>query len=323
MRAQLAALAEKLRAEGLMSEARKKALPTMPTKIGVITSPNGKAVHDVLRTLKRRFPVAEVLFFGTLVEGEQAPRMIIDALHQADESEAEVLLLVRGGGSFEDMLPFSDEHVVRAIAATRKPIVTGIGHEPDQSIADLVSDFRASTPTAAAEAVTPLQEDLISLLTRQSRRLAIGLNTQVSSGRSRLKALAQRPVMSNPAVLLNTSKQRLDDYHRRLEEVLPRQIRTDKVKLDHIVQRFVSSGAQLLNSHEKKFAVYVGKLDSLSPLKVLLRGYAAVFDDTGGQVVDSISKVKTGDMLGVRLSDGTLGCSVTEITPLKNSETGE
>lgn len=322
LRAQLAALAEKLRAEGLMNDARKKPLPLMPTRIGVITSPNGKAVHDVLRTLKRRFPIAEVLFFGTLVEGEQAPRMLVQAIRQADESEADVLLLVRGGGSFEDMLPFSDESVVRAVASVSKPIVTGIGHEPDQSIADLVSDYRASTPTAAAEAVTPLIDDLIALLERQSRRLAVGLSAQVSSGRSRLKALAERPVMSNPSVLLNSSKLALDDYHRRLEEVLPRQIQVNKLRLNHAVQRFVSLGAQLLNPHEKRFAVHIGKLESLSPLKVLQRGYAAVFDETGGQVVDSVVKVHKGDTLGVRLSDGTLRCEVLEIASLEYDETG-
>lgn len=322
LRAQLAALAEKLRAEGLMSDARKKPLPLMPARIGVITSPNGKAIHDVLRTLKRRFPIAEVLFFGTLVEGEQASRMLVQAITQADESEADVLLLVRGGGSFEDMLPFSDESVVRAVAGANKPIVTGIGHEPDQSIADLVSDYRASTPTAAAEAVTPLIDDLIVLLERQSRRLAVGLSAQVSSGRSRLKALAERPVMSNPSVLLNSSKLALDDYHRRLEEVLPRQVQVNKLRLNHAIQRFVSLGAQLLNPHEKQFAVYIGKLESLSPLKVLQRGYAAVFDEIGGQVVDSVGKVHKGDTLGVRLSDGTLRCEVLEITSLEYDETG-
>ncbi|HEY5276575.1 MAG TPA: exodeoxyribonuclease VII large subunit, partial [Coriobacteriia bacterium] len=155
LRMQVAALARRLEAEGLMRPERRRSLPEHPDRIALVTSPRGKAVHDVIRTLRRRYPIAELLIAGVTVEGAGAADAIVQGLHAAGASGADVVILARGGGSYEDLMPFNDETVVRAIAECPVPVVTGIGHEPDTSLADMVADLRASTPTAAAEAVAP------------------------------------------------------------------------------------------------------------------------------------------------------------------------
>jgi len=160
LRMQVAELARRLEAEGLMSPERKRRIPSHPSRIAVVTSPRGKAVHDVLRTLRRRYPLAEVLVAGVAVEGDGAPSEIVEGLRVAAAAQPDVVLLVRGGGSYEDLMPFNAESVARAVVASPVPVVTGIGHEPDTSIADMVADLRASTPTAAAESVAPSVEEL-------------------------------------------------------------------------------------------------------------------------------------------------------------------
>ena len=171
LRLRVANLAKKLQAEGLMSDARKRPIPLFPARVGVVTSPRGAAVHDVRRTLAQRFPLATMVFAGVPVEGADAPARLIQAMRCVCEANIDVLLLVRGGGSYDDLMPFNDEMLAREIAACPVPVVTGIGHEPDTSIADMVADKRAATPTAAAEAVTPLKEELYKGFTDSLNRL--------------------------------------------------------------------------------------------------------------------------------------------------------
>ena len=168
LRLRVANIARKLQAEGLTDPARKRQLPALPERIGLVTSPRSAAVHDVLRTLRRRFPVARVLVAGVPVEGATAAAGIVEGLRCVVSSGAQVVLVVRGGGSFEDLMPFNDEALARSIAACPVPVVTGIGHEVDTTIADMVSDLRASTPTAAAEAVSPSQESLDAFFSSRS-----------------------------------------------------------------------------------------------------------------------------------------------------------
>lgn len=314
LRAQIAALAARLQSEGLMDASRKQPLPDMPETIAVVTSAHGAAVHDVLRTLRRRFPVAQVLFFGTLVEGESAPSSIANALELADSSAAEVVLLVRGGGSFENLLPFSSEEVARAVANMKTPIVTGIGHEPDTSIADMVADLRASTPTAAAEAVTPALEDLLININRDKIRLAQALKALVERNAQRLRSLQSRPVVSDPLHTLMQRGEGLDTLHRRLQTALPHQIERENGRLKGATSRFESARLTLFNPAERRLGTAVAQLEALSPLSVLARGYAAVFDEDKGVVVDSVEKVHVSDSVNVRVSDGTLACLVTSIS---------
>lgn len=190
LRMQVANLARRLEAEGLMSPSRKRPLPQLPQRIGLVTSPRGAAVYDVLRTLRRRYPLAEVVFAGVGVEGAKAPGWIKEGLAVVAAAGVDVVLLVRGGGSFEDLMPFNDESLARTIAGMPVPVVTGIGHEPDTSIADMVADVRASTPTAAAESVAPSVQELASALASLSSRMQRAVRSRLESTALRLGSLA-------------------------------------------------------------------------------------------------------------------------------------
>ncbi|MGN0035432.1 MAG: exodeoxyribonuclease VII large subunit, partial [Coriobacteriales bacterium] len=220
LRMRVAALARKLQREGLMDVSRKRPLPALPSRVAVVTSPRGKAVHDCLRTLRRRYPLAEVYVCGVPVEGDAAPAALVEGLACAERSGAEVILLVRGGGSYEDLMPFNDERLARAIAACGVPVVTGIGHEPDNSIADMVADRRCSTPTAAAEAVVPSRDELASQLDRQGARLAKGLRRNVERQSFTLERLASQPLFRDPSYLFGDGWVTLDLLSDRLSRAL-------------------------------------------------------------------------------------------------------
>ncbi|MCL2332627.1 MAG: exodeoxyribonuclease VII large subunit [Actinomycetia bacterium] len=296
LRMEVARRARALQAEGLMDEARKRALPFYPERIALVTSPQGAAVQDVLRTLARRWPVARVLLCGAQVEGVGAAASIVAGLRAADGAGADVILLVRGGGSYENLLPFSEEPVARAIAAAQTPVVTGIGHEPDTSIADLVADQRASTPTAAAEAVTPDAADLRTWLAQSARRLATGFGNRVSRDEERLRHLQERPCLRDPQNLFAVQMQSVDLLAERLERAMP--------------ARLQAAG--------DKLAFQAARLDALSPLKVLARGYAYATLPGMGAIVKSVAQVEPGDELALRLADGSL---MTTVNTKENGDT--
>lgn len=314
LRQEVAQRAERLRREGLMDESRKVPVPRMAERIALVTSPSGKAVHDVLRTLARRFPVAEILFFGAQVEGEAATGQIVQALTLADSAQADVILLVRGGGSYEDLMVFSSEEVARAVAGVSTPVVTGIGHEPDTSIADMVADLRASTPTAAAEAVTPSHEEISSQLNRERRLLAGALQSKLASAQARLSAVLSRPVVTDPSYLVSQRGMRLDGLHQRLVNAIPSRLERDRRSLSSITSRMVQLGGVVVQPYAVRVGHGAARLDDLSPLRVLSRGYAAAFAGIDGHVVDSIESVAVGESLAVRVQDGVIGCVVQTLS---------
>jgi len=210
LRMQVAALARRLEAEGLMRPERRRSIPEYPDRIALVTSPRGKAVHDVIRTLRRRYPVAELLIAGVAVEGAGAAAAIVEGLRAAGGSGADVVILARGGGSYEDLMPFNEESVVRAVAACPVPVVTGIGHEPDTSLADMVADLRASTPTAAAEAVAPSCEEVSARLASSQRLLARALAHGVRIAERRVAVLRSHAVFRDAQALTSVMAQRLD-----------------------------------------------------------------------------------------------------------------
>ncbi len=231
LRQQVADLARKLDAEGLMQASRKRALPTLPACVGLVTSPRGAAVHDVLRTLRRRFPLARVVVAGVPVEGREAPARIVEGMRTVCAAGAEVVLVVRGGGSFEDLMPFNDERLARAIAVCPVPVVTGIGHEPDTSIADMVSDLRASTPTAAAEAVAPAREQLEGLLAARGASLVASTIRRLERESAGVARLADRPVFRDAVYLFASEAQALDVAADRLARALPSNLDRDRARL--------------------------------------------------------------------------------------------
>lgn len=333
LRQQVAMRAKRLKEEGLMDASRKRPLPEMPHTIGLVTSPRGAAVHDVLRTLRRRWPSAAVLLAGVAVEGEGAPAALIEGLATVAEAGAQVILLVRGGGSFEDLMPFNDEELARSIAFSPVPVITGIGHEPDTSIADMVADVRASTPTAAAEAVSPDINELRTALASSSSRLHTSFTSKLSYYETHIEAISNRPVFSDPHQLFATEAQTLDYSEERLHRAIPTGLNRDTQKLallqqrlSHILpdtlghtttrlhalhKRLHVCSSTLLEMFESDFVLHASRLEDLSPLGVLSRGFSITKDESGN-LVTSYKQVSTGSRLFVTLADGEIDCEVCD-----------
>ncbi len=309
LRMKVALLAKKLEAEGLMRSERKKRIPQLASKVAVVTSPRGKAVHDVLRTLRRRSPYVEVFVCGVPVEGEGAPAAIVAGIQAADSSDCDVILLVRGGGSYEDLMPFNDEKVARAVAACSHPVITGIGHEPDNSISDMVSDLRCSTPTAAAEASTMDIAQIERSLQQAEQRMSSALTGKLASFDERLRQVASRPIFTDPNALLAAHAMKLDVNAERLVRAIPNAIQADRRSVEAAAASLAGIGSRLMDGPKQKVAIAAARLGDLSPLAILSRGYAAAYD-ADGHVISSIAKTRPGDRIEVMLSDGTLGCLV-------------
>ncbi|MDG4549374.1 MAG: exodeoxyribonuclease VII large subunit [Candidatus Contendobacter sp.] len=280
----------KLQREGLFAPERKRPLPRFPRRIGVITSPTGAAIRDVLTTLRRRCPSLPVLLYPVPVQGDGAAQEIAHAIRRASERrDCDVLLLARGGGSLEDLRAFNEETVARAIFDCVIPLVTGVGHEIDVTIADFVADLRAATPTAAAELASP---DRLEWL-RQVRLLQERLD----------RALRRR---------LAHQSQRLAELTRRLDRAQPRQRLRDRAqRLDELDQRLRATVRQRLETAAQRLRGLSGRIDALSPLATLDRGYAIVRRQPGGAILRRADAVRVGDVVEALLSHGCLRCTVT------------
>ncbi len=283
-------LKAKLDAEGLFDPAHKKPLPRYPGTIAVVTSSAGAAVHDMIRILNARWPLAKVVLLPVRVQGAEAPPEIAGALRYANRWRvADLIITGRGGGSIEDLWAFNDERVARAIYDSEIPVISAVGHEPDVTIADYVADVRASTPSNAAELAVPDQNELRRRLDVLNRRMESSERTRLDTLRKRLAELSQKRALTDPTAFVS-DKRMLLDYTR------------DKL----------SAAAQgQLARHQRGFAALCASLDALSPLKVLSRGYA-VARTTKGQIVRSARDAGVGDTVELTLADGGLSCKVTE-----------
>ena len=313
LRLKVANLAKKLEAEGLLDSARKRPLPSFPQTIGLVTSPRGAAVHDVLRTMRRRYPSARILLAGVPVEGSDAPGHLCQALQTVADSGAELVLLVRGGGSFEDLMPFNDENLARTIVALPIPVVTGIGHEPDNSIADMVADLRASTPTAAAEAATPNSVELSAALAAQMAHINRMLQTRLQQSSARLDAMATRPVLNDPNQLITQQALALDAAFDRLQRAIPANLMRDANHLQQTSIHLKNLGKTLIEASSARLATQAARLEDLSPLSILGRGYALA-KNKEGKLVSSISTVAEGESLELTVADGLINCTVDSCT---------
>ena len=315
LRMQVAQLARKLEAEGLMDASRKRRVPPLPQRIAVVTSPRGKAVHDVIRTLRRRYPLGELLICGVPVEGQDAPARIIQGLEAACAATPapDVILLVRGGGSYEDLMPFNDESLARAVAASPIPVVTGIGHEPDNSICDMVSDRRCSTPTAAAEAIALSTEELSNKLTNAQDALRRSVESYMQTQQAQLDRLLDRPLWHDAHYLTGSYFQTLDAMEERLLRAIPDALRADAHALELLKGKLLNLGPHLCDGFGRDIALCAAKLDALSPLKTLSRGYSITYAADGHSVVDSVQRVNDGDHIQVQVQDGRLACTVDAI----------
>jgi exodeoxyribonuclease VII large subunit len=284
LHAQFEWLKATLEAEGLFAPERKRELPEFPHHIGVVTSPTGAVIRDICNILARRWPLVEVLLAPTPVQGEDAPPHIVaalDALYARDNLD--LIIVARGGGSLEDLWAFNDERVARKIAESPVPVVSGVGHESDFTIADFVADLRAPTPSAAAELTTPDRAELAAQLAALRTALASALPDDLRARRVALQAQTRALSHLSPQVRLANFRQRVDD----------------------LTAQAALSASHLLQLRHARLIGTVARLDALSPLAVLQRGYAVVRRD--GQLVRSIAEVSPGDQLSVRVADGEFG----------------
>lgn len=279
-------LKARLEAEGLFDPARKQPLPAWPRRVGVVTSPTAAALRDVVHVLERRFPLAEVILSPTPVQGEEAPLGIVAALRALHQvSRPDVILLVRGGGSLEDLWAFNDEAVVRAVAAATIPVVTGVGHETDFVLADFAADQRAPTPSAAAEVATPNRAELGVRVRMLGEGMALELASRLAQGRRDLDALRAALERASPRAQLANARQRVDEITRRLAR----------------------AETHLLALHKSAVSGLAQALRAIGPPAVLARGYAVVKLVGPGTIVRSVDQVGGGERLEIRVSDGTFG----------------
>ena len=281
-------LKQKLQQEGLFDPAHKKPLPPYPQRIAIVTSGAGAAVHDMIRILRRRYPIARVLLLSVRVQGAEAPPEIVGAIRYANRWKlGDVLITGRGGGSMEDLWAFNDEGVARAIYDCETPVISAVGHEPDVTIADFVADLRAATPSNAAELAVPDQNELFAALFQYEARLEQAMGSRLERNRRELERLGRARALQDPLYYIQDRRMLLDYQSRRLVHGLHGTLAVER----------------------ERFARLAAALDALSPLKVLSRGYALTTDGAG-RVLASVSGVEPGDNVTVRLADGALRCRV-------------
>ena len=283
-------LKAKLSAQGLFDPSHKKPIPKYPATIGIITSSAGAAIHDMLRILRKRYPLTEVRLLPVRVQGVEAPGEIAAAIRYANYHRlADLLIVGRGGGSIEDLWAFNDERVAYAIYESQIPVISAVGHEPDVTISDFVADLRAATPSNAAELAVPDQDALRQNLDAMASSMAATLQRQLKNARQHLNVLSQSPALRSPTGYLDKK-------------------RTD---LELLSNRLLSAEHRIVEGKNRQFVALTSKLDAMSPLKVLTRGYSMT-QTGGGEVVKSISQIQTGDIIRITLSDGSIQAAVTE-----------
>ncbi|MES1937540.1 exodeoxyribonuclease VII large subunit [Salinisphaera hydrothermalis] len=326
-------LRARLDAEGLFAAERKRALPARPARIGVITSATGAAIRDVLSVVARRYPLGALRIYPVPVQGDAAPPAIAAALTRASErADCDVLLLVRGGGSLEDLWAFNDEAVARAIVASRIPVVSGVGHEVDVTIADLAADVRAATPSAAAELVCPDMATHAARLPQITTRLEQRMTARLAEARTRLAGLEQRLARQRPRRRLETAAQRLDEAELRLQRIAQTQMSARRRHLQLVEdrlfrasparrvaqaegtiaglsQRLDRAAVQRVDAARRQLGSAVRALHSVSPLQTLERGYA-IARDAQGNVLRDASTVTVGETVAIDLARGQLDCEV-------------
>lgn len=340
-------LKRRLEAEGLFDPARKRALPAWPRRIGVITSPTGAAIRDILTTLERRYPPAEVIVYPVPVQGEGAGARIADMLQRAGQrNECDVLLLARGGGSLEDLWSFNEEAVARAVRACPIPVVSGVGHEIDFTIADFAADHRAPTPTAAAEAVSPDRFELAGQLTRRAEQLRGLLDHRLAREQNRLNGLVHRLRMRSPGRQLGQQSQRLDELEMRARRALRRRLQDRRQRLDQQAARLRSLNParrmpalrehfartrrtlhraiqRRLEQERERLAATVHNLDLISPLATLERGYAISRDPRDHRVLRDATELTPGARVETMLARGSFTATVENVTQRHSLETAK
>jgi exodeoxyribonuclease VII large subunit len=330
-------LKEKLGKEGLFDSSRKQSLPFLPRRVGIITSQTGAALRDILTVLHRRCPIISVLLYPVSVQGEGAAAQIVEAIQLCDrQAEVDVMIVGRGGGSWEDLWSFNEESVVRAIAGARIPIVSAVGHEIDVTLSDFAADYRAPTPSAAAEAVSPVLEDLREGIQVYGGRIWQGMQNQLLTIRHRVQAAYR--ALPDPRHILQMRVQRVDDLDHRLSRAMnslqlsrrPKVMALSSALIQHSPLQSIKRTSMIVHqytaqihrampgivaSKRQQFRVVVASLQTLNPLAILSRGYSVLERKSSGEIVRSRTQVQPGERLRALLADGSLTCLIEQVDP--------
>ena len=302
-------LKKKLEAEGLFDQRLKKPIPKIPTRVGVITAPTGAAIKDIISTIKRRWPLTEIYLFPSLVQGEMAKDDIVKQIKKADAFGLDTLIVGRGGGSIEDLWPFNEEIVARAIFECNTPVISAVGHEIDFTIADFVADLRAPTPTGAAEMAVPQLNDMASYLNQIKIRLNNAVVNKVKTYKNRLNDIKNRNILKNPIALYQTKEMIFSNTLERLKFSLINLTNIKEKELLKVKNSYILRNPyQLLDKKSNKYLQIISKLETLSPLLTLKRGYTMT--KINDKVVKSSKDLKKGDNITIDFSDGNVEATV-------------
>ena len=302
-------LKEKLNKEGLFDQAHKKKIPNFPKRIGVVTAANGAAIRDIIITIKRRWPLCEVILFPSLVQGENAAQNIVYQINNADKFDLDTLIVGRGGGSIEDLWSFNEEIVARAIYNCKTPVISAVGHEIDYTIADFVADLRAATPTAAAEIAVPPYGEIKNGVNQLNSRANLAVNKILDENKNKLDNIISKSLFTSPGEIYAPKEMMLDGIINRLQHsseslVIKNQNRLNLVKNSNIFK----NPQEIIKNQKENYLLQLSKLEILNPLNTLKRGYTLAKSD--GKVISSAKQLKSGDNLEVEFEDGNVNTKV-------------
>lgn len=305
-------LKKKLAAEGLFDKDKKKRIPKVPRRIGIVTASTGAAIRDILTTIKRRFPICETILFPSLVQGTEAAKDIVRNIEIANTYDIDTLIVGRGGGSIEDLWPFNEEIVARAIYNSKVPVISAVGHEIDFTIADFVADLRAPTPTAAAELAVPDMETIKTYLDNVRSRSTISINSCIDTRRQNLSSLVNSYILKKPTAMYEIKEQNLDFLIDRLNKEIALVIDNMRIRLFKVSNSYVLTNPDILYKFKKQGLEHlINKLEVLNPMNTLKRGYAIVKSSSG--VVSDIGNVKVDDIVNISVKNGIINAKVLEV----------
>lgn len=305
-------LKKKLAAEGLFSQEHKKKIPKVPKKIGIVTASTGAAIRDILTTIKRRFPICETILFPSLVQGADAAKDIVKKIEIANTFDIDTLIVGRGGGSIEDLWPFNEEIVARAIYNSKVPIISAVGHEIDFTIADFVADLRAPTPTAAAELAVPNIENIKTYLENVVNRSTISINGYIETDKQKLSSLINSYVLKKPTAMYEIKEQNLDFLIDRLNKEMKIILDNTKIRLFKVTSSYILTNPDILYKFKTQNLKHlINKLEVLNPMNTLARGYAIV--KSNNKVVSSIKEIKKDDIININIKNGIIDALVMEV----------
>lgn len=306
------ALKKELAEKGLFDAGHKKQIPKYPHRIGIVTAPTGAAIKDILSTIKRRYPICETIIFPCLVQGELAKDDIVKAINEAEKYDLDVLIVGRGGGSYEDLWAFNEKVVAYAIYNCTIPVISAVGHEIDFTIADFVADLRAPTPTGAAEMAVPNMADLFTLLEQIKIRCTSTISNKININKKHLLDLKDNYVLKNPLAVYEIKEQKLSNLIDTLNSVITNKLANAKLRYNHIKENYIlNNPEELLKKKKHEYTLILNKLEILNPISILSKGYSVV--SINDKTINSTDKISKGDVLNIKLYKGSLKAKVESV----------